>query len=66
MPTGRGGLEDVESGAYGDVSPSDGVVEFAKTHDEIKVAFRTFQMDADERYPGWKEKLGHAAPSSSA
>ncbi|CAE7240504.1 rbcG, partial [Symbiodinium sp. CCMP2456] len=46
------------SGQYGSVSLSDGVVEFAKTHEEIKGAFLTFPKDADEIYPGWKEKLG--------
>ena len=46
------------SGQYGNVSLSDGVVEFAKTHEEIKGAFLTFPKEADEIYPGWKEKLG--------
>ncbi|CAE7740541.1 rbcG [Symbiodinium sp. CCMP2456] len=47
-----------KSGQYGNVSLSDGVVEFAKTHEEIKGAFLTFPKEADEIYPGWKEKLG--------
>ena len=52
------------SGQYGNVSLSDGVVEFAKTHEEIKGAFLTFPKDADEIYPGWKEKLGCTAEAS--
>merc|ERR1739847_218535 len=51
-------------GAYGDVSLSDGVIEFAKTHEEMKGAFLTFQKDADQIYPGWKEKLGYTGESS--
>ena len=46
------------SGQYGNVSLNDGIVEFAKTHEEIKGAFLTFPKEADEIYPGWKEKLG--------
>merc|ERR1711988_952120 len=53
-------------GAYGDVSLSDGVIEFAKTHEEMKGAFLTFQKDADQIYPGWKEKLGYTGESSVA
>merc|ERR550532_2301747 len=52
------------TGTYGDVSLSDGVVEYAKTHEEIKGAFLTFQKDADQIYPGWKEKLGYTGESS--
>merc|ERR1712072_322370 len=53
-----------KAGKYGDVSLSDGVVEYAKTHEEIKGAFLTFQKDADQIYPGWKEKLGYTGESS--
>merc|ERR1712134_176677 len=53
-----------KSGAYGEVSLSDGVIEFAKTHEEMKGAFLTFQKDADQIYPGWKEKLGYTGESS--
>merc|ERR1719386_339832 len=53
-----------KSGAYGDVSLSDGVTEYAKTHEEMKGAFLTFQKDADQIYPGWKEKLGYTGESS--
>eukprot|EP00413_Alexandrium_margalefii_P050024 CAMPEP_0204610778 /NCGR_PEP_ID=MMETSP0661-20131031/61682_1 /ASSEMBLY_ACC=CAM_ASM_000606 /TAXON_ID=109239 /ORGANISM="Alexandrium margalefi, Strain AMGDE01CS-322" /LENGTH=647 /DNA_ID=CAMNT_0051622603 /DNA_START=89 /DNA_END=2032 /DNA_ORIENTATION=+ len=53
-----------KAGTYGDVSLSDGVVEYAKTHEEIKGAFLTFQKDADQIYPGWKEKLGYTGESS--
>merc|ERR550525_286891 len=49
---------------YGDVSLSDGVIEYAKTHEELKGAFLTFQKDADQIYPGWKEKLGYTGESS--
>merc|ERR1712159_393547 len=51
-------------GTYGEVSLSDGVIEYAKTHEEIKGAFLTFQKDADQIYPGWKEKLGYTGESS--
>ncbi|CAE8671661.1 unnamed protein product [Polarella glacialis] len=47
-----------------DVSLSDGIIEFAKTHEELKGAFLTFQKDADQIYPGWKEKLGYTGESS--
>ena len=53
-----------KSGQYGNISLSDGVIEFAKTHEEIKGAFLTFQKDADQIYPGWKEKLGYTGESS--
>ena len=53
-----------KAGVYGDVSLPDGVIEYAKTHEEIKGAFLTFQKDADQIYPGWKEKLGYTGESS--
>jgi len=53
-----------KAGTYGDVSLADGVVEYAKTHEELKGAFLTFQKDADQIYPGWKEKLGYTGESS--
>merc|ERR1712013_75289 len=53
-----------KSGAYGNISLSDGVIEYAKTHEEIKGAFLTFQKDADQIYPGWKEQLGYTGESS--
>jgi len=53
-----------KAGTYGDVSLSDGVIEFAKTHEELKGAFLTFQKDSDQIYPGWKEKLGYTGESS--
>eukprot|EP00933_Yihiella_yeosuensis_P031617 TRINITY_DN251_c0_g1_i12.p1 TRINITY_DN251_c0_g1~~TRINITY_DN251_c0_g1_i12.p1 ORF type:complete len:793 (-),score=239.88 TRINITY_DN251_c0_g1_i12:372-2675(-) len=53
-----------KAGQYGNVSLSDGIIEFAKTHEEIKGAFLTFQKDADQIYPGWKEKLGYTGESS--
>ncbi|OLP81705.1 putative ribulose bisphosphate carboxylase-like protein [Symbiodinium microadriaticum] len=49
------------SGQYGSISLSDGVIEFAKTHDEMKRLFLTFRRDADRIYPGWREKLGYKA-----
>merc|ERR1712003_383667 len=33
-------------------------------HEEIKGAFLTFQKDADQIYPGWKEQLGYTGESS--
>merc|ERR1712066_10329 len=53
-----------KAGTYGDMSLSDGIIEYAKTHEEIKGAFLTFQKDADQIYPGWKEKLGYTGESS--
>merc|ERR1712193_333440 len=53
-----------KAGMYGDISLSDGVIEYAKTHEELKGAFLTFQKDADQIYPGWKEKLGYTGESS--
>merc|ERR1711959_746120 len=53
-----------KAGVYGDISLSDGVIEYAKTHEEMKGAFLTFQKDADQIYPGWKEKLGYTGESS--
>merc|ERR1719464_667058 len=53
-----------KKGTYGDIPLSDGVVEYAKTHEEIKGAFLTFQKDADQIYPGWKAKLGYTGESS--
>jgi ribulose-bisphosphate carboxylase large chain len=52
------------AGTYGDVSLVDGVIEYAKTHEELKGAFLTFQKDADQIFPGWKEKLGYTGESS--
>jgi hypothetical protein len=53
-----------KAGNFGDVSLSDGVIEYAKTHEEIKGAFLTFQKDADQINPGWKEELGYSGESS--
>ncbi|KAL9139347.1 rubisco, partial [Amphidinium carterae] len=53
-----------KAGLFGDISLSDGVIEYAKTHEEMKGAFLTFQKDADQIYPGWKEKLGYTGESS--
>merc|ERR1712063_88295 len=53
-----------KAGTYGNVSLSDGVIEYAKTHEELKGAFLTFQKDSDQIYPGWKEKLGYTGESS--
>ena len=53
-----------KAGQFGNISLSDGVIEYAKTHEEIKGAFLTFQKDADQIYPGWKEKLGYTGESS--
>jgi len=53
-----------KAGMFGDVSLSDGIIEYAKTHEELKGAFLTFQKDADQIYPGWKEKLGYTGESS--
>jgi len=34
-----------KKGTYGDISLSDGIIEYAKTHEELKGAFLTFQKD---------------------
>ena len=49
-----------EAGKYGDSRLSDGIVEYAKTHEELKAAFHIFREDADQYYPGWKEQLGYS------
>ena len=36
-----------KAGKFGDVNLFDGITEHAKTHEEIKGAFLTFQKDAD-------------------
>lgn len=33
------------------------LVDYAKEHKELKGAFETFSADADEIFPGWREKL---------
>lgn len=53
-----------KSRTFGDIILSDGLVEYAKTHVEIKCAFLAFQTDADQMYPGLKEKLGYTGESS--
>ena len=47
-----------KAGVFGNVSLSDAMIAYAKSHEELKGAFLTFQEDADEIYPGWREKLG--------
>jgi ribulose-bisphosphate carboxylase large chain len=41
-----------KAGKFGNVSLSNGVIVYAKTHEEIKGAFLTFQKDADQIFPG--------------
>merc|ERR1711920_892139 len=53
-----------KAGTYGNISLSDGIIEYAKTHEEMKGAFLTFQKDSDQIYPGWKEQLGYTGESS--
>jgi hypothetical protein len=53
-----------KAGKYGDVSfCSNGVIEYAKTHEKIKGAFLAFQKDAGQIYPGWKHKLSYSGAS---
>ena len=49
------------AGHYVDASLAAGVIEYAKTHEEIKGETLTFQKDADQIYAGWKEKLGYTS-----
>jgi len=46
-----------KSGAYGDVGLEQGIIEYAKSHDELNEAFFTYQYDAEQIYPGWSEQL---------
>ena len=55
-----------KAGQFGNISLSDGVIEYAKTHEEIKGAFLTFHKDADQIFPGWKEKLGYTGACQQA
>ena len=34
------------------------LVEYAKDHEELRGAFESFSADADQIFPGWREKLG--------
>ena len=36
-------------------------IEFAKEHKEFARAFESFPGDADQLFPGWRDKLGAAA-----
>ena len=58
--TGAPGSSEEDSSD--DFSLSNGVIEYAKTHEEIKGAFLTLQKDAEQIYPGWEEKLGYTCP----
>ena len=40
-----------KTGKFDNVSLSHGVIEHAKTHEEINGAFLTFQKDADQIFP---------------
>ena len=52
------------AGKYGGVSLSDGIIAYAKTHEEIRGAFLTFPKAADQIYPGWRQQLGHTGKTS--
>jgi ribulose 1,5-bisphosphate carboxylase large subunit (EC 4.1.1.39) len=65
--SGGGALGHKEGIVYGAISLrqafiawQEGVnlVDYAKEHKELKGAFETFSADADEIFPGWREKLG--------
>ena len=45
-------------GMWGDVSWTEGILEYAKTHAVLWMTFLAFRQDADKLYPGWQEKLG--------
>ena len=47
-----------KAGKFDNVSLSNGVIEYAKTHEDAKGALLAFQKEADQIYSGWKEKLG--------
>jgi ribulose-bisphosphate carboxylase large chain len=54
-----------KAGAYDNVSLSDGVVAYARTHEEITGAFLKFQKVADKIYPGWKEQISYTGGPSA-
>jgi hypothetical protein len=41
-----------KAGKFGNVSLSNGVIDYAKTHEKIKGAFLTFHKDANQIFPG--------------
>jgi ribulose-bisphosphate carboxylase large chain len=41
-----------KAGKFGNVSLSNGVIDYAKTHKKIKGAFLTFHKDANQIFPG--------------
>ena len=51
-----------KAGELGNISLSDGIIEFAKTHKELKKAFFVFKKDADELYGSWRERLCISPP----
>ena len=54
-----------ESGAYGDISLSGGVVGLAKIQEEVTGALLVLQKDAGRIYLDWKDKLGFTDGSSA-
>ena len=52
------------AGNYGGVRLSDGIIAYAKTHEEIRGAFLTFPKAADQIYPGWRQQLGYTGKTS--
>ncbi|MCW2273475.1 ribulose-bisphosphate carboxylase [Rhodoblastus acidophilus] len=70
MTAGGGAFGHIDGGAKGAVSLRQAEqcwragadpVDYAKDHIELARAFHSFPGDADKLYPGWREKLGHAA-----
>jgi hypothetical protein len=56
--------KDRKSVQYGNTGLNDGLIEFAMTHGEIEGAFLTFQKDADQMLPGWREELTYTGEST--
>ena len=50
-----------KAGMMGDVSLPHGVIEYAKTHEQLRRAFLTLHKDADQFYPEWKDNLGYTS-----
>eukprot|EP00974_Lingulodinium_polyedra_P051792 4980086-Lingulodinium_polyedra.AAC.1 len=53
-----------KAGNNGDVSTSEGFIEYAEAHEELKDVFLSFQKGSDLIGVGWKEKLGYTGESS--
>lgn len=58
--TGIQCLPNVAQPTFQDCALEEAVVEYALNHAELRGAFATHHLDADKRFPRWREKLGFA------